>query len=46
MLFSYYEYNKVVSGFELICYIIEGKNLVLVSDVGLLVILDLGFDLV
>ncbi len=35
MLFSYHEHNKAASGPELIRYIIEGKNLALVSDAGL-----------
>lgn len=32
MLFSYHEHNKAASGPELVRYIIEGKNLALVSD--------------
>lgn len=46
MLFSYHEHNKVASGPELIRYIIEGKNLALVSDAGLPAISDPGSDLV
>ncbi len=46
MLFSYHEHNKGASGPELIRYIIEGKNLALVSDAGLLTISDPGADLV
>jgi 16S rRNA (cytidine1402-2'-O)-methyltransferase len=46
MLFSYHEHNKVASGPELIRYIIEGKNLALVSDAGLPAISDPGADLV
>lgn len=41
MLFSYHEHNKAASGPELIRYIIEGKNLALVSDAGLPAISDL-----
>ncbi|HEY2492327.1 MAG TPA: 16S rRNA (cytidine(1402)-2'-O)-methyltransferase [Paenibacillus sp.] len=46
MLFSYHEHNKAASGPELIRYIIEGKNLALVSDAGLPAISDPGSDLV
>ncbi|WP_028591685.1 16S rRNA (cytidine(1402)-2'-O)-methyltransferase [Paenibacillus massiliensis] len=46
MLFSYHEHNKATSGPELIRYIIEGKNLALVSDAGLPAISDPGADLV
>ncbi|MGQ8875644.1 16S rRNA (cytidine(1402)-2'-O)-methyltransferase [Paenibacillus sp. TSA_86.1] len=46
MLFSYHEHNKGASGPELIRYIIEGKNLALVSDAGLPAISDPGSDLV
>ncbi|PYE43778.1 16S rRNA (cytidine(1402)-2'-O)-methyltransferase [Paenibacillus barcinonensis] len=46
MLFSYHEHNKSASGPELIRYIIEGKNLALVSDAGLPAISDPGSDLV
>ncbi|CAM3094782.1 16S rRNA (cytidine(1402)-2'-O)-methyltransferase [Paenibacillus sediminis] len=46
MLFSYHEHNKEASGPELIRYIIEGKNLALVSDAGLPAISDPGADLV
>jgi len=46
MLFSYHEHNKVASGPELIRYIIEGKNLAIVSDAGLPAISDPGADLV
>ncbi|AWB42799.1 16S rRNA (cytidine(1402)-2'-O)-methyltransferase [Paenibacillus sp. CAA11] len=45
-LFSYHEHNKAASGPELIRYIIEGKNLALVSDAGLPAISDPGSDLV
>ncbi|MBY9082585.1 16S rRNA (cytidine(1402)-2'-O)-methyltransferase [Paenibacillus sp. HN-1] len=45
-LFSYHEHNKTASGPELIRYIIEGKNLALVSDAGLPAISDPGADLV
>ncbi len=45
-LFSYHEHNKVASGPELIRFIIEGKNLALVSDAGLPAISDPGSDLV
>lgn len=45
-LFSYHEHNKAASGPELIRYIIEGKNLALVSDAGLPAISDPGADLV
>ncbi|OAB42750.1 16S rRNA (cytidine(1402)-2'-O)-methyltransferase [Paenibacillus glacialis] len=45
-LFSYHEHNKLASGPELIRYIIEGKNLALVSDAGLPAISDPGSDLV
>ncbi|MWV47592.1 16S rRNA (cytidine(1402)-2'-O)-methyltransferase [Paenibacillus sp. HJL G12] len=46
LLFSYHEHNKSASGPELIRYIIEGKNLALVSDAGLPAISDPGADLV
>ncbi|ASA25017.1 16S rRNA (cytidine(1402)-2'-O)-methyltransferase [Paenibacillus donghaensis] len=46
LLFSYHEHNKAASGPELIRYIIEGKNLALVSDAGLPAISDPGADLV
>ncbi|MEK5182797.1 16S rRNA (cytidine(1402)-2'-O)-methyltransferase [Paenibacillus odorifer] len=46
MLFSYHEHNKAASGPELVRYIIEGKNLALVSDAGLPAISDPGADLV
>lgn len=46
MLFSYHEHNKGASSPELIRYIIEGKNLALVSDAGLPAISDPGSDLV
>jgi len=46
MLFSYHEHNKGASGPELIRYIIEGKNLALVSDAGLPAISDPGAELV
>lgn len=46
LLFSYHEHNKDASGPELIRYIIEGKNLALVSDAGLPAISDPGADLV
>jgi 16S rRNA (cytidine1402-2'-O)-methyltransferase len=46
LLFSYHEHNKVASGPELIRFIIEGKNLALVSDAGLPAISDPGSDLV
>lgn len=46
LLFSYHEHNKAASGPELIRYIIEGKNLALVSDAGLPAISDPGSDLV
>ncbi|MDP4099164.1 16S rRNA (cytidine(1402)-2'-O)-methyltransferase [Paenibacillus sp. P96] len=45
-LFSYHEHNKAASGPELIRYIMEGKNLALVSDAGLPAISDPGADLV
>ncbi|MFB5763028.1 16S rRNA (cytidine(1402)-2'-O)-methyltransferase [Paenibacillus medicaginis] len=45
-LFSYHEHNKTASGPELIRYIMEGKNLALVSDAGLPAISDPGADLV
>jgi len=45
-LLSYHEHNKVASGPELIRFIIEGKNLALVSDAGLPAISDPGSDLV
>ncbi|WP_172199333.1 16S rRNA (cytidine(1402)-2'-O)-methyltransferase [Saccharibacillus qingshengii] len=45
-LFSYHEHNKAASGPELIRYIIEGKNLALVSDAGLPAVSDPGSDLV
>ncbi|AIQ10614.1 16S rRNA (cytidine(1402)-2'-O)-methyltransferase [Paenibacillus durus] len=45
-LYSYHEHNKAASGPELIRYIIEGKNLALVSDAGLPAISDPGADLV
>lgn len=45
-LYSYHEHNKQASGPELIRYIIEGKNLALVSDAGLPAISDPGTDLV
>ncbi|MCQ4088943.1 16S rRNA (cytidine(1402)-2'-O)-methyltransferase [Saccharibacillus sp. JS10] len=45
-LFSYHEHNKAASGPELIRYIIEGKNLAIVSDAGLPAISDPGTDLV
>ncbi|MDO3412919.1 16S rRNA (cytidine(1402)-2'-O)-methyltransferase [Saccharibacillus sp. CPCC 101409] len=44
-LFSYHEHNKGASGPELIRYIIEGKNLAIVSDAGLPAISDPGADL-
>ncbi|WP_379137104.1 16S rRNA (cytidine(1402)-2'-O)-methyltransferase [Paenibacillus sp. sgz500958] len=46
LLFSYHEHNKEASGPELIRYIIEGKNLALVSDAGLPAISDPGSELV
>ena len=46
LLFSYHEHNKAASGPELIRYIIEGKNLALVSDAGMPAISDPGSDLV
>ncbi|WP_310551924.1 16S rRNA (cytidine(1402)-2'-O)-methyltransferase [Paenibacillus glufosinatiresistens] len=46
LLFSYHEHNKAASGPELIRYIIEGKNLALVSDAGLPAISDPGAELV
>lgn len=46
LFFSYHEHNKAASGPELIRYIIEGKNLALVSDAGLPAISDPGSDLV
>ncbi|RRJ63037.1 16S rRNA (cytidine(1402)-2'-O)-methyltransferase [Paenibacillus oralis] len=45
-LLSYHEHNKAASGPELIRYIMEGKNLALVSDAGLPAISDPGSDLV
>ncbi|CAH0121974.1 MULTISPECIES: 16S rRNA (cytidine(1402)-2'-O)-methyltransferase [unclassified Paenibacillus] len=45
-LFSYHEHNKHASGPEIIRYIIEGKNIALVSDAGLPAISDPGADLV
>jgi len=45
-LFSYHEHNKHASGPELIRYLIEGKNIALVSDAGLPAISDPGTDLV
>ena len=45
-LFSYHEHNKAASGPEIIRYIIEGKNVALVSDAGLPAISDPGSDLV
>lgn len=45
-LFSYHEHNKTASGPEIIRYIIEGKNVALVSDAGLPAISDPGSDLV
>lgn len=45
-LLSYHEHNKLASGPELIRFIIEGKNLALVSDAGLPAISDPGADLV
>lgn len=45
-LLSYHEHNKGASGPELIRFIIEGKNLALVSDAGLPAISDPGSDLV
>ncbi|HEY4390307.1 MAG TPA: 16S rRNA (cytidine(1402)-2'-O)-methyltransferase [Paenibacillus sp.] len=45
-LLSYHEHNKAASGPELIRFIIEGKNLALVSDAGLPAISDPGSDLV
>lgn len=45
-LFSYHEHNKAASGPELIRYIIEGKNLAIVSDAGLPAVSDPGSDLV
>lgn len=45
-LFSYHEHNKAASGPEIIRYIIEGKNVALVSDAGLPAISDPGADLV
>jgi 16S rRNA (cytidine1402-2'-O)-methyltransferase len=45
-LLSYHEHNKAASGPELIRFIIEGKNLALVSDAGLPAISDPGHDLV
>lgn len=46
LLFSYHEHNKHASGPELVRYIIEGKNIALVSDAGLPAISDPGSDLV
>lgn len=45
-LLSYHEHNKAASGPELIRFLIEGKNLALVSDAGLPAISDPGSDLV
>lgn len=45
-LYSYHEHNKAASGPELIRFIIEGKNLALVSDAGLPAVSDPGSDLV
>ncbi|WP_055105376.1 16S rRNA (cytidine(1402)-2'-O)-methyltransferase [Paenibacillus ihumii] len=45
-LLSYHEHNRLASGPELIRFIIEGKNLALVSDAGLPAISDPGSDLV
>lgn len=45
-LFSYHEHNKGASGPEIIRYIIEGKNVAIVSDAGLPAISDPGSDLV
>ncbi|WP_339159942.1 16S rRNA (cytidine(1402)-2'-O)-methyltransferase [Paenibacillus sp. FSL W8-0186] len=45
-LLSYHDHNRVASGPELIRFIIEGKNLALVSDAGLPAISDPGSDLV
>ncbi|OPA73205.1 16S rRNA (cytidine(1402)-2'-O)-methyltransferase [Paenibacillus selenitireducens] len=45
-LYSYHEHNKHASGPELIRYLIEGKNIALVSDAGLPAISDPGTDLV
>ncbi|WP_152395789.1 16S rRNA (cytidine(1402)-2'-O)-methyltransferase [Paenibacillus guangzhouensis] len=45
-LYSYHEHNKHASGPELIRFLIEGKNIALVSDAGLPAISDPGTDLV
>ncbi|WP_151737891.1 16S rRNA (cytidine(1402)-2'-O)-methyltransferase [Paenibacillus tengchongensis] len=45
-LYSYHEHNKAASGPELIRFIVEGKNLALVSDAGLPAISDPGAELV
>lgn len=45
-LVSYHDHNRQASGPELIRFIIEGKNLALVSDAGLPAISDPGSDLV
>ncbi|AZK45556.1 16S rRNA (cytidine(1402)-2'-O)-methyltransferase [Paenibacillus lentus] len=45
-LVSYHDHNRLASGPELIRFIIEGKNLALVSDAGLPAISDPGSDLV
>ena len=44
-MFSYHEHNKAASGPEIIRYIIEGKNVALVSDAGLPTITDTAADL-
>lgn len=43
---SYYEYNKESSGYKIIEWLKLGKNIVLVSDVGLLMIFDSGVEIV
>lgn len=45
-LFSYHEHNRLASGPELVRFIMEGKNVALVSDAGLPAISDPGADLV
>ncbi|WP_106769560.1 16S rRNA (cytidine(1402)-2'-O)-methyltransferase [Paenibacillus faecalis] len=45
-VFSYHEHNKGASGPEIIRYIIEGKNVAIVTDAGLPAISDPGSDLV
>lgn len=46
LLISYYEYNKDLKGDYLINKLIDGENIVLISDVGMFGIFDLGEEII